>query len=50
MVSPLNSNQLIVPNAEDYARESGYAQVSMKSMREQIEKLGMNLDDMLGSL
>jgi len=47
---PAEMLDMIVPNAEEYARENGYRQVSMKSMREQMEKLGMNLDEMLGSL
>lgn len=47
---PAEMLEMIVPNSEDYARENGYAQVSMKSMREQMEKLGMNLDEMLGSM
>jgi len=42
--------EMIVPNAEEYARANGYAAVSMKSIREQMEKLGMNLDEMLNAL
>lgn len=47
---PQEMLEMVVPNAEDYARENGYATVSMKSIREQMEKLGMNLDDMMNSL
>jgi hypothetical protein len=42
--------EMIVGNAEQYARENGYAEVSMKSMREQMQKLGMDLDEMMESL
>ncbi len=42
--------EMIVPNAEEYARENAYAQVSMKSIREQMEKMGMNIDEMLNAL
>jgi uncharacterized protein (DUF169 family) len=47
---PAEMLEMIVPNAEDYAKENGYPGVSMKSMREQMEKLGMNLDEMLREL
>ena len=33
-----------------YAAENGYEQVSMKSMREQMQKLGMDLDEMMESM
>jgi uncharacterized protein (DUF169 family)/histone H3/H4 len=38
----------VVENAETFAREHGYATVTMKSIAEQMEELGMDLDDMLG--
>ena len=41
---PSEMFEMIVGNAEQYARENGYEQVSMKSMREQMQKLGMDLD------
>jgi uncharacterized protein (DUF169 family) len=42
--------EMIVGNAEQYAKENGYSQVSMKSMREQMKKLGMDLDEMMESM
>lgn len=42
--------EMIVQNAEEYARENAYQKVSMKSIREQMEKMGMNLDEMLNAL
>ena len=42
--------EMIVGNAEQYAKEVGYAEVSMKSMREQMQKLGMDLDEMMAML
>jgi uncharacterized protein (DUF169 family) len=44
---PVEMLEMIVGNSEQYAKESGYAEVSMKSIREQMEKLGMDLDEML---
>ncbi len=41
---------MIVGNSEQYAKENGYAEVSMKSMREQMEKLGMDLDEMMAMM
>jgi len=42
--------EMIVQNAEEYARENAYQKVSMKSIREQMEKMGMNLEEMLNAL
>jgi len=42
--------EMIVGNAEDYARENDYAEVSMKSMREQMKKMGMDLDEMMSMI
>jgi uncharacterized protein (DUF169 family) len=42
--------EMVVGNAEDFARENGYDKVSRKSLDEQMEKLGMNLDEMLDSV
>ena len=47
---PSEMYEMIIGNAEDYAKENGYAEVSMKSMREQMAKLGMDLDEMMESL
>ncbi|MBN2107373.1 MAG: DUF169 domain-containing protein [Deltaproteobacteria bacterium] len=44
---PVEMLEMIVGNSEQYAKENGYAEVSMKSIREQMEKLGMDLDEML---
>jgi uncharacterized protein (DUF169 family) len=38
----------VVENAETFAREHSYTTVTMKSITEQMEELGMDLDDMLG--
>ena len=46
---PSEMFEMIVGNAEQYAKENGYAQVSMQSMREQMQKLGMDLDEMMES-
>ena len=47
---PVEMLEMIVGNSEQYAKENGYAEVSMKSMREQMQKLGMDLDEMMESL
>ncbi len=47
---PSEMLEMIVGNSEQYARESGYAEVSMKSMREQMQKLGMDLDEMMAMM
>lgn len=47
---PSEMLEMIVTNAENYARDNGYATVSMKSIREQMTKLGMDLDEMMNSL
>jgi hypothetical protein len=39
--------EMIIGNAEQYAKENSYAAVSMKSMREQMAKMGMDLDEMM---
>ena len=39
--------EMAVTNAEEFAREKGYKEVSKKSIQELMEKLGMNLDDMM---
>ncbi len=40
--------EMVVNNSEDFAKEKGYPEVSHKSMAEQMESMGMDLDDMLG--
>jgi uncharacterized protein (DUF169 family) len=47
---PVEMLEMIVGNAEDYAKENGYAEVSMKSMREQMKKMGMDLDEMMSMI
>lgn len=42
--------EMIVGNAEQYAKENNYPEVSMKSMREQMQKMGMDLDEMMDML
>jgi hypothetical protein len=44
---PVEMLEMIVGNAEQYAKEVGYAEVLMKSMREQMKQLGMDLDEMM---
>ncbi|MCX5896165.1 MAG: PCP reductase family protein [Proteobacteria bacterium] len=40
--------EMAVKNAEEYAQEKGYAEVSKKSIEELMSNLEMDLDDMLG--
>jgi len=47
---PEEMREMIIGNAEEYAQENSYAEVSMKSMREQMEKLGMDLDEMMSMM
>lgn len=44
---PEEMREMIIGNSEQYAQETGYDEVSMKSMREQMQKLGMDLDEMM---
>ncbi len=44
---PVEMLEMIVGNSEQYAKENNYKEVSMKSIREQMEKMGMDLDEML---
>ena len=39
--------EMVIGNAEEFAREKGHTRVSKKSIQELMEKLGMNLDDMI---
>jgi uncharacterized protein (DUF169 family) len=47
---PEEMREMIIGNAEDYAKENDYAEVSMKSMREQMKKMGMDLDEMMSMI
>jgi hypothetical protein len=47
---PEEMREMIVGNAEQYARENSYPEVSMKSMREQMAKMGMDLDEMMAMI
>ena len=42
--------KFIIENSESYAREKGYEKVSRKSIAEQMEAMGMNLDEMLADM
>jgi hypothetical protein len=37
----------VVENAEIFAQEKGYSEVSRQSIDEQMKEMGMDLDDML---
>ncbi len=47
---PEEMREMIIGNAEQYAKENSYAAVSMKSMREQMAKMGMDLDEMMSMI
>ncbi len=40
--------EVAIEGAEDFARERGYKRITRKVLAEQMEEMGMNLDDMLG--
>ncbi len=40
--------EMVVGNAEDYARENNYSQVTRETIKEQMKSIGMDLDEMLG--
>jgi uncharacterized protein (DUF169 family) len=44
---PEEMREMIIGNAEQYAKENNYVAVSVKSMREQMAKMGMDLDEMM---
>ena len=48
MKAPEGIIELAVGNAEEFARERGYAKVTRKSIVEQMEEMGMDIDQMLG--
>jgi len=48
--APEGMTEFIIENSETYAREKGYPKVSKKSISEQMEEMGMNLDDMLSDM
>ena len=45
--SPEEMTDFIVERAESFAKERGYPEVTRESIAEQMEELGMNLDEML---
>jgi uncharacterized protein (DUF169 family) len=47
MKAPEGMIDFIIENAENFAREKGYPRVSEKSLDEQMQEMGMSLDDML---
>ena len=48
--APEGMTEFIIENSETYAREKGYPKVSRSSISEQMEEMGMNLDDMLSEV
>ena len=48
MKAPEGIIEFAVGNAEEFARERGYAKVTRKSIVEQMEEMGMDIDQMLG--
>jgi len=48
--APEGMTEFIIENSESYAREKGYPKVSRKSISEQMEEMGMSLDDMLSEV
>jgi uncharacterized protein (DUF169 family) len=48
--TPEGMDEFIVESAEDYARENGYTMVTRETIAEQLEGVGMNLDEMLDDL
>jgi uncharacterized protein (DUF169 family) len=47
---PAEMLEMVIGNAEEFARSKGYARVTRKSLDEQMASLGMNLDEMLNEL
>jgi uncharacterized protein (DUF169 family) len=48
--APEGMAEFIIENSEGYAREKGYEKVSRKSIAEQMEAMGMDLDEMLADM
>ena len=48
--APEGMEEFIIENSETYAREKGYEKVTRQSIAEQMEAMGMNLDEMLADL
>ena len=48
MKAPEGIIEFAVGNAEEFARERGYTKVTRKSIVEQMEEMGMDIDQMLG--
>jgi histone H3/H4 len=48
--TPEGMTEFIIESSEDYARDKGYKMVTRDSISEQMEEMGMNLDEMLADL
>jgi len=48
--APEGMTEFIIENSESYARQKGYPKVSKKSISEQMEEMGMNLEEMLSEM
>ncbi len=48
--APEGMTEFIIENSESYARQKGHPKVSKKSISEQMEEMGMNLEDMLSEM
>lgn len=48
--APEGMTEFIIENSETYAREKGYSRVTRTSIAEQMESMGMSLDDMLADI
>ncbi len=48
--APEGMTEFIIENSETYAREKGYPEVTKKSIAEQMEAMGMDLDEMLADM
>lgn len=48
--APAGMTEFIIENSEAYAREKAYPKVTKKSIAEQMEAMGMSLDDMLSEM
>jgi hypothetical protein len=48
--APEGMTEFIIENSETYAREKGYEKVSRKSIAEQMDAMGMDLDEMLADM
>ena len=48
--APEGMTEFIIENSEAYAREKAYPKVTKKSIAEQMEAMGMDLDEMLSEM